>query len=90
MNETSQSKSGESESIIQKMESHHRGAESSSSGANLLSRIALNDNKAGMEGLDRDKINKIILETSKVCTAIYLLRLHCIIHTCLGCICRLY
>uniref|UniRef100_A0A9J8AC58 DNA polymerase kappa n=1 Tax=Cyprinus carpio carpio TaxID=630221 RepID=A0A9J8AC58_CYPCA len=31
----------------------------------LLSRIALNDNKAGMEGLDRDKINKIILETSK-------------------------
>ncbi|TRY64545.1 hypothetical protein DNTS_022663 [Danionella cerebrum] len=32
----------------------------------LLSRIALNDNKAGMEGLDREKINKIILETSKV------------------------
>uniref|UniRef100_A0A8B9LER9 DNA polymerase kappa n=1 Tax=Astyanax mexicanus TaxID=7994 RepID=A0A8B9LER9_ASTMX len=31
----------------------------------LLSRMALNDNKAGMEGLDRDKINKIILETSK-------------------------
>ena len=31
-----------------------------------LSRIALNDNKAGMEGLDREKINKIILETSKV------------------------
>ncbi|XP_067294356.1 DNA polymerase kappa isoform X2 [Pseudorasbora parva] len=38
---------------------------SSSSGAHLLSRIALNDNKAGMEGLDRDKINKIILEASK-------------------------
>uniref|UniRef100_A0A8C2EHM4 DNA polymerase kappa n=1 Tax=Cyprinus carpio TaxID=7962 RepID=A0A8C2EHM4_CYPCA len=33
--------------------------------SDLLSRIALNDNKAGMEGLDRDKINKIILETSK-------------------------
>uniref|UniRef100_A0A672NDX2 Uncharacterized protein n=1 Tax=Sinocyclocheilus grahami TaxID=75366 RepID=A0A672NDX2_SINGR len=47
------------------MESHHQGAVSSSSGADLLSRIALNDNKAGMEGLDRDKINKIILETSK-------------------------
>ncbi|XP_073696505.1 DNA polymerase kappa [Garra rufa] len=44
---------------------HHKGAVSSSSGADLLSRIALNDNKAGMEGLDRDKINKIILETSK-------------------------
>ncbi|CAG07875.1 unnamed protein product, partial [Tetraodon nigroviridis] len=29
-------------------------------------RMALNDNKAGMEGLDRDKINKIIMETSKV------------------------
>lgn len=46
----------------------HQGTESvssSSSGAHLLSRIALNDNKAGMEGLDRDKINKIILETSK-------------------------
>lgn len=32
----------------------------------LLSRMALNDNKAGMEGLDRDKINKIIMESSKV------------------------
>ncbi|XP_028851589.1 DNA polymerase kappa isoform X2 [Denticeps clupeoides] len=31
----------------------------------LLSRMALNDNKAGMEGLDREKINKIILEASK-------------------------
>lgn len=32
----------------------------------FLSRMALNDNKAGMEGLDRDKINKIIMEASKV------------------------
>ncbi|XP_041956006.1 DNA polymerase kappa isoform X2 [Alosa sapidissima] len=31
----------------------------------ILSRMGLNDNKAGMEGLDREKINKIILETSK-------------------------
>ncbi|XP_076853770.1 DNA polymerase kappa isoform X2 [Brachyhypopomus gauderio] len=31
----------------------------------ILSRMAINDNKAGMEGLDRDKINKIILESSK-------------------------
>uniref|UniRef100_A0A4W4E7Z7 DNA polymerase kappa n=1 Tax=Electrophorus electricus TaxID=8005 RepID=A0A4W4E7Z7_ELEEL len=31
----------------------------------MLSRMALNDNKAGMEGLDRDKINNIILEASK-------------------------
>lgn len=35
---------------------------------NLLSRMALNDNKAGMEGLDRDKINRIIMEASKVDT----------------------
>lgn len=34
----------------------------------FLSRMALNDNKAGMEGLDRDKINKIIMESSKVGT----------------------
>uniref|UniRef100_A0A674EQS9 DNA polymerase kappa n=1 Tax=Salmo trutta TaxID=8032 RepID=A0A674EQS9_SALTR len=31
----------------------------------FLSRMALNDNKAGMEGLNRDKINKIIMESSK-------------------------
>lgn len=36
----------------------------------FLSRMALNDNKAGMEGLDRDKINKIIMESSKVDTEI--------------------
>lgn len=30
-----------------------------------LSRIGLNDNKAGMEGLDRTKINQIILEATK-------------------------
>ncbi|KAK6306261.1 hypothetical protein J4Q44_G00231860 [Coregonus suidteri] len=37
----------------------------SSSGEGVLSRMALNDNKAGMEGLDRDKINKIIMKSSK-------------------------
>ncbi|KAL7836601.1 hypothetical protein AOLI_G00278850 [Acnodon oligacanthus] len=41
------------------------GADSNGGQSVVLSRIALNDNKAGMEGLDRDKINKIILETSK-------------------------
>lgn len=35
-------------------------------GEGFLSRMALNDNKAGMEGLDRDKINTIIMEASKV------------------------
>uniref|UniRef100_UPI003AB04D9E DNA polymerase kappa n=1 Tax=Centroberyx gerrardi TaxID=166262 RepID=UPI003AB04D9E len=37
----------------------------SAKGEGFLSRMALNDNKAGMEGLDRDKINKIIMESSK-------------------------
>ncbi|XP_018524506.1 DNA polymerase kappa isoform X1 [Lates calcarifer] len=37
----------------------------STKGEGFLSRMALNDNKAGMEGLNRDKINKIIMETSK-------------------------
>lgn len=38
---------------------------SSTKAEGFLSRMALNDNKAGMEGLDRDKINKIIIEASK-------------------------
>uniref|UniRef100_A0A1A8HC83 DNA polymerase kappa n=2 Tax=Nothobranchius korthausae TaxID=1143690 RepID=A0A1A8HC83_9TELE len=41
------------------------GAAESIKEGNFLSRMALNDNKAGMEGLDRDKINKIIMDTSK-------------------------
>lgn len=45
------------------------GTENSKS-EGLLSRMALNDNKAGMEGLDRDKINKIIMESSKVNTSL--------------------
>ncbi|XP_007941547.1 DNA polymerase kappa [Orycteropus afer afer] len=31
----------------------------------LLLRVGLNDNKAGMEGLDKEKINKIIMEATK-------------------------
>uniref|UniRef100_A0A673UDR8 DNA polymerase kappa n=1 Tax=Suricata suricatta TaxID=37032 RepID=A0A673UDR8_SURSU len=31
----------------------------------LLHRMGLNDNKAGMEGLDKEKINKIIMEATK-------------------------
>ncbi|XP_062310651.1 DNA polymerase kappa [Osmerus eperlanus] len=41
------------------------GRTPSTNGEGFLSRMALNDNKAGMEGLDRDKINKIIMESSK-------------------------
>lgn len=37
----------------------------------IVSRMALNDNKAGMEGLDREKINKIIMEASKVFSAVH-------------------
>ncbi|KAH0628017.1 hypothetical protein JD844_008666 [Phrynosoma platyrhinos] len=36
-----------------------------SSGDGLLLRMGLNDNKAGMQGLDKEKINKIIMEASK-------------------------
>ena len=38
----------------------------------LVSRMLLNDNKAGMEGLDREKINQIIYEASKgICANIF-------------------
>lgn len=42
----------------------------------LLLRMGLNDNKAGMEGLDKEKINKIIMEATKVC---FLFLLICVI-----------
>ncbi|KAM6930832.1 DNA polymerase kappa [Xenentodon cancila] len=38
---------------------------SSSKEEGFLSRMAINDNKAGMEGLDKDRINTIIRESSK-------------------------
>lgn len=41
----------------------------------LLLRVGLNDNKAGMEGLDKEKINKIIMEATKVCLLFILLSL---------------
>ena len=41
------------------VEKHSRNEES------ILSRMKLNDNKAGMDGLDRDRINQIIYEASK-------------------------
>lgn len=31
----------------------------------LMSRMLLNDNKAGMSGLDKERINQIIFEASK-------------------------
>jgi DNA polymerase kappa len=37
----------------------------------LLLRMGLNDNKAGMEGLDKEKINKIIMEATKVCSSFF-------------------
>lgn len=41
--------------------------DNASSREGLLLRMGLNDNKAGMQGLDKEKINKIIMEASKVC-----------------------
>uniref|UniRef100_A0A8D0HIY9 DNA polymerase kappa n=1 Tax=Sphenodon punctatus TaxID=8508 RepID=A0A8D0HIY9_SPHPU len=37
----------------------------SSSSEGLLLRMGLNDNKAGMQGLDKERINKIIMEATK-------------------------
>lgn len=41
------------------------GGAAATADASIMSRMALNDNKAGMQGLDREKINKIIYEASK-------------------------
>lgn len=38
---------------------------SGESKAAMAARIGLNDNKAGMEGLDKERINQIIMEASK-------------------------
>ncbi|OXB66293.1 hypothetical protein ASZ78_004242, partial [Callipepla squamata] len=46
------------------MDSMKKVDDSSCNGGALL-RMGLNDNKAGMQGLDKDKINKIIMEASK-------------------------
>ncbi|XP_072462469.1 DNA polymerase kappa isoform X4 [Notamacropus eugenii] len=41
------------------------GTKENNSDDGLLLRVGLNDNKAGMEGLDKEKINKIIMEATK-------------------------
>lgn len=41
-------------------------AGSSSCSDGFLLRMGLNDNKAGMQDLDKEKINKIIMEATKV------------------------
>ncbi|XP_009071315.1 PREDICTED: DNA polymerase kappa-like, partial [Acanthisitta chloris] len=46
------------------MDNLKKDAKSSSSDGFLL-RMGLNDNKAGMQGLDKEKINKIIMEATK-------------------------
>lgn len=40
-------------------------SEDKSSSETLMSRMLLNDNKAGMSGLDKERINQIIFEASK-------------------------
>ncbi|KAM4638680.1 DNA polymerase kappa isoform 5-T8 [Amazona ochrocephala] len=42
-----------------------KNACNSSSSDGVLLRMGLNDNKAGMQGLDKEKINKIIMEATK-------------------------
>ncbi|XP_012577280.1 PREDICTED: DNA polymerase kappa isoform X2 [Condylura cristata] len=41
------------------------GANEKNDKDDLLLRVGLNDNKAGMEGLDKERINKIIMEATK-------------------------
>lgn len=48
------------------MDSTKKVVNTSDDGGFLL-RVGLNDNKAGMQGLDKEKINKIIMEATKVC-----------------------
>ncbi len=51
--------------------------------------MKLNDNKAGMEGLDRERINQIIYETSKGKTNVFSLCLRNIllINSCFNSVC---
>lgn len=42
----------------------------------VLLRMGLNDNKAGMEGLDKEKINRIIMEATKVVLITFFLVLY--------------
>lgn len=49
--------------VSQKQESCDQKNPAESSG--LFSRMQLNDNKAGMAGLDKQKINQVIYEASK-------------------------
>ncbi|GCB64789.1 hypothetical protein scyTo_0007585, partial [Scyliorhinus torazame] len=54
--------------LIREINMEHTAKETADSSApsdGILSRMALNDNKAGMEGVDKEKINKIIMEASK-------------------------
>ncbi|XP_073440202.1 DNA polymerase kappa isoform X2 [Dendrobates tinctorius] len=44
---------------------HQEGKDTASSNEGFQFTMGLNDNKAGMEGLDKEKINKIIMEATK-------------------------
>lgn len=49
-----------------------KNVDKSSYNGGALLRMGLNDNKAGMQGLDKEKINKIIMEASKVGLIIFI------------------
>ena len=46
-------------------EAKSRGAKAEEGSAPLMTRMQLNDHKAGMQGLDKEHINQIIYEVSK-------------------------
>lgn len=62
------SSAGQAEDVVT---SAHNESLSGETKKAMAARIGLNDNKAGMEGLDKEKINQVIYENSKGTTRLY-------------------
>ncbi|XP_060603502.1 uncharacterized protein LOC132756446, partial [Ruditapes philippinarum] len=60
-----QNSSAESQNLKLKALQSASNLASAPDGSTLVKRMLLNDNKAGMEGLDKERINQIIHEASK-------------------------
>ena len=54
-----------SDDVVTTTQNETPAPSSGSESKQLMSRMVLNDNKAGMQGLDKERINQIIYETSK-------------------------
>ncbi|XP_060582117.1 DNA polymerase kappa-like, partial [Ruditapes philippinarum] len=60
-----QNNSAESQNLKLKALQSANNLASTADGSTVVKRMLLNDNKAGMEGLDKERINQIIHEASK-------------------------